>query len=158
MKQDESALVHEAVRHASEQLSRSGQLFPAAYMLVRRNPQTGAPLTHPTAIGMACEKPFTSHDDYLEFLALLRTEATRLEAIAVALGGEAEAEIEGDPRGRAAARERVFYLRIEDGAGVHHLHAAIERTAGGGMKLGTLFDAGAAADDLPEPLLPPVFS
>jgi hypothetical protein len=127
-------------------------------MLVLRNPQTGAMLTYPTAIGMACEKPFGSHAEYLEFLAMLRTEAMRLAAIAVALGGEAEAEIEGDPRGRAASRQRVFYLRIEDGDGVHHLHAELERAPGGGMKLGTLFDAGAAADDLPEPLLPRVLS
>jgi hypothetical protein len=154
MKQDETALVREAVRAAAERLNQGQQLLPAAYMLVQRNPQTGAMLTYPTAIGMACEKPFGSQAEYLEFLAMLRTEAKRLQAVAVALGGEAEAEIESDAGGRAPQRQRVFYLRVEDAAGVHHLHAAIERTSSGGVKLGTLFDAGDAADDLPEPLLP----
>jgi hypothetical protein len=151
MKQDETALVKEAVRVAAERLDRGERLLPAAYMLVQRNPQTGAPLTYPTAIGLACEKPFASQAEYVEFLAMLRTEAKRLEATAVALGGEAEAEIES---ARGLQLQRVFYLRVEDAAGVHHLHAAIERTTAGGVTLGTLFDAGAAADDLPEPLLP----
>src|SRR4051812_6152304 len=134
MKQDESALVREAVRQASERLVRGEQLLPAAYMLVRRNPQTGALLTYPTAIGMAIDKAFESEAEYLEFLKRLRAEAKRLDAIAVALGGEAEAEIEG---ARGPSRKRVFYLRVEDSAGVHHLHAAIENA-----KLGTLYDAG----------------
>jgi hypothetical protein len=151
MKQDETALVREAVRHAAERLNKGEPLLSAAYMLVRRNPQTGAPLTYPTAIGMAVEKPFASQADYLDFLSSLRGEAKRLDAIAVALGGEAEAEIDG---ASGPSKKRVFYLRVEDGAGVHHLHAAIETAPGGGMKLGTLFDAGAVPDDLPEPLLP----
>jgi hypothetical protein len=154
MKQDETALVREAMRVASERVHRGERLLPAAYMLVRCNPQTGAALTYPTAIGMAREKPFASQAEYLEFLAMLRAEAKRLQAIAVALGGEAEAEIESDASGRAPQRQRVFYLRVEDAAGVHHLHAAIENTSSGGVRLGTLFDAGDAADDLPEPLLP----
>lgn len=151
MKQDESALVKEAMRYASERLQRGQRIMPAAYMLVRRNPQTGAVMTHPTAIGMAIEKPFASQADYLEFLKTLRTEAQRLDAVAVALGGEAEAEIDGGSA--RASRQRVFYVRVEDAAGVHHLHAAIE-SAGSTEKLGTLFDAGDADDDLPEPLLP----
>jgi hypothetical protein len=151
MKQDETALVREAVRHASDRLNSGQRLLPAAYMLVRRNPQTGATLTYPTAVGMAVEKPFASQADYLDFLSSLRTEAKRLDAIAVALGGEAEAEIDG---ARGPSTKRVFYLRVEDAAGVHHLHAAIEAAPAGGMKLGTLFDAGAVPDDLPEPLLP----
>jgi hypothetical protein len=151
MQQDETALVREAVRQASERLNRGERLLPAAYMLVRRNPQTGALLTYPTAIGMAVEKPFKSQAEYLEFLHSLRSEAKRLQAVAVALGGEAEAEIEG---GRGPSTKRVFYLRVEDSAGVHHLHAAIEMAASGGTILGTLFDAGEVPDDLPEPLLP----
>jgi hypothetical protein len=145
MRHDESALVREAMRHASERLTRGEKLLPAAYMLVRRNPQTGAVLTYPTAIGMAIEKPFESQAEYSEFLKTLRAEAKRLEAIAVAIGGEAEAEIEA---ARGPSRKRVFYLRIEDGEGIHHLHAAIENA-----KLGTLYDAGDVPDDLPEPLL-----
>ncbi|HET6334756.1 MAG TPA: hypothetical protein VFG30_16145 [Polyangiales bacterium] len=145
MQHDESALVREAMRHASERLARGEKLLPAAYMLVRRNPQTGAVLTYPTAIGMAIEKPFESQAEYFEFLKTLRAEAKRLEAIAVAIGGEAEAEIEA---ARGPSRKRVFYLRIEDGEGIHHLHAPIEN-----VKLGTLYDAGDVPDDLPEPLL-----
>jgi hypothetical protein len=149
MQQDETALVKEALRHAREALAKGARISPAAYMLVRCNPQTGALLTHPTAIGMAQEKPFESPADYLEFLSTLRAEARRLQAIAVAIGGEAQAEIEGQAKPR-----RVFYLRIEDADGVHQLHAPIERSASGWEQLGELVDAGDAADDLPEPLLP----
>lgn len=152
MKHDESALVKEAMRYASERIAQGQRILPSAYMLVRRNPQTGAELTYPTAIGMAIDKPFEKSADYLEFLKTLRAEAKRLDAVAVALGGEAEAEIESGSTGKAS-RRRVFYLRVEDGEGIHHLHAAIERK-GSTEKLGTLFDSEGAVDDLPEPLLP----
>jgi len=149
MQQDETALVKEALRQARETLARGDRLLPAAYMLVQCNPQTGAPLTYPTAIGMNVDKPFESADAYREFVATLREEARRLRAIAVAIGGEARAEVEGEAKPRA-----VFYLRIEDADGVHHLHAPIERAPSGQTRLGTLVDAGDAPDDLPEPLLP----
>jgi len=151
MRHDETALVREAVRQAEATLQRGARLLPAAYMLVRRNPQTGAPLTHPTAIGSAVDKAFTKREDYLAFVATLRVEAKRLDAIAVALGGEAQAEVEGSS-GRTSLK-RVFYLRVEDGDGVHYLHAPIERAPNGGEKLGTLMDSGESSDDLPEPLL-----
>lgn len=154
MRQNESALVREALRQAESRLATGQDLMPAAYMLVQRNPQTGAVLTYPTAIGLVCEKPFESEAAYLEFLAKLRSEAKRLQALAVALGGQAEAEI--DSGTRSPEVRRVFYLRVEDAAGVHHLHAAIEKSESGGLKLGTLFDSGAASDDLAEPLLPAV--
>jgi hypothetical protein len=145
MRQDETALVREALRQAQERLERGQAVLPAAYMLVRINPQTGAALTHPTAVGLTCDAPFESPEAYHEFVASVREEARRLQASAVAISGEAEAEIEG-----AGELQRVFYMRVEDADGVHHLHAAIE--AGG--KLGALYDAGAAEDDLVEPLLP----
>lgn len=145
MRQDETALVREALRQAQECLERGRPVLPAAYMLVRVNPQTGAPLTHPTAVGLTCDGPFESSEAYHEFVASVRDEARRLQASAVAISGEAEAEIEG-----AGQLQRVFYMRVEDGDGVHHLHAAIED----GGKLGPLYDAGAADDDLAEPLLP----
>ena len=148
MQHDETALVKEALRQARERLSNGQRLLPCAYMLVRMNPQTGAPLTYPTAIGMQYEKQFENAAAYLEFVGILRDEAKRLSAIAVALGGEAEAEVEGESRPR-----RVFYLRVEDADGVHHLHAPIEHSATG-VRLGSLVDAGDAPDDLPEPLLP----
>jgi hypothetical protein len=151
MRQDETALVREAVRQAEATLARGGRLLPAAYMLVRRNPQTGAPLTHPTAIGSAVETAFAKREDYLAFVGTLRVEAKRLDAIAVALGGEAQAEVEAKD-GRISLR-RVFYLRVEDSDGVHYLHAVIERSAQGAEKLGPLLDSGESSDDLPEPLL-----
>lgn len=149
MQHDETALVREAMHQARQALSAGARILPAAYMLVRCNPQTGAPLTYPTAIGMQQDKPFESPAAYLEFLTTLRAEARRLSAVAVAISGEAEAEVEGEARPR-----RVFYLRIEDAEGVHRLHAPIERTSSGEALLGSLVDAGEVPDDLPEPLLP----
>lgn len=149
MQHDETALVREAMHQAGKALASGTRIFPAAYMLVRCNPQTGAPLTYPTAIGLQHDKPFESPEAYLEFIGVLRAEARRLSAVAVAISGEAEAEVEGEARPR-----RVFYLRIEDAAGIHHLHAPIERTASGDARLGSLVDTGDAPDDLPEPLLP----
>jgi hypothetical protein len=153
MKQDETVLVREALHQAQESLRRNGRLLPGAYMLVRCNPQTGALLTYPTAIATTCDRPFGSRTEYLEFLQLVRREAKRLQAVAVALGGEAEAEIEPGPAA-AQAKQLVFYLRVEDAQGVHHLHAVLERDALGQAKLGPLLDAGDASDDLTEPLLP----
>jgi hypothetical protein len=152
MKHDESALVKQALQAAREQLAQSGRLLPAAYMLVANNPQTGARLTHPTAIAAQRDAPFTSAADYQEFLALLRSEARRLAAMAVAIAGEAEAEIETE---RGPAVRRVFYLRIEDQHGVEQLHAAIENVQGGGVKLGPLLsDPGNVGDLVEEPILP----
>lgn len=151
MKHDESALVKQALRAAREQLAQRGRLLPAAYMLVANNPQTGAPLTHPTALASERETPFSSAGEYQEFLGLLRAEAKRLGALAVALAGEAEAEIETSS---GPARRRVWYLRIEDQQGVEQLHAAIEADEGGGLRLGQLLaDPGSVEDLLDEPLL-----
>jgi len=155
MQQDESALVNQALRDAREQLARRGRILPAAYMLVRNNPQTGAPLTFPTAIGSVREAPFASRAEYDAFLAQLRSEALRLHAVAVALAGEAEAEIEA-AGGRAATR-RVFYLRVEDQLGVEQLHAPIEADGKGegGQRLGQLLADAGASDMLAQRLLPP---
>jgi hypothetical protein len=138
MRQDETALVKEALRDARDQLARSGRVLPATYMLVTRNPQTGAALTYPTALA-AQQQTFASQAEYLEYLEELRAEAQRLGALAIALAREAQAEIEG---GRIA---RVLYLRIEDRDGIHQLHATIERTERG-LELGPLL-ASADVDD-----------
>ncbi len=151
MQQDESALVKEAKQHAAASLDHSGRVPLAAYMLVRRNPQTGAPLTHATALGAELPQPIASRKDYLEILALLRAEARRLDAMAIALCGEAEAEIE--ERGQLALR-RVFFVRIEDRDGVHHLHAAIDSAADGQRRIGQLLASSGAEDDVDQPLLP----
>jgi hypothetical protein len=151
MRQDETSLVNQAVDQARETLARSGRVLPAAYMLVTRNPQTSAPLAQPTAIGTQLEAPLSSHADYQELLVSLREEAARLAALAVVLCGEALAEI--DDAG-ALSQRRVFFVRIEDQEGVHHLHAAIESASGGGPRLGTLMASPDASDDVDAPLLP----
>lgn len=153
MQQDESALVREAKQHAAASLARGGRVPMAAYMLVRRNPQTGAPLTHATALGAELPQPIASRKDYLEILGVLRAEARRLDAMAIALCGEADAEIE--EHGTLALR-RVFFVRIEDREGVHHLHAAIESSADGQRQLGQLLASSGAQDDVDQPLLPTV--
>jgi hypothetical protein len=153
MQQDESALVKQAVAQARKELARAGRALPAAYMLVQRNPQTGAPLMNPTAIGTQLEKPLASHEEYAEFLRTLRAEAARLAAIAIALCGEAQAEIED---GDQVTARRVLFVRVEDRAGVHHLHASIEHDADGGVVLGTLQSTTDAEDDVDAPLLPAV--
>jgi len=144
-------LVKQAEEHARASLERTGRVLPGAYMLVRRNPQTGAPLQHPTAIGTELDEPLKSRAAYEEWLSTVRQEALRLDAFAVALAGEAQAEIE--EHGRVVSR-RVFFVRVEDSDGVHHMHAVIEPDAYGGLKLGTLLLTPGAADDVLAPLLP----
>jgi hypothetical protein len=151
VKQDETALVKQAQEHAKSALARTGRVLPAAYMLVRRNPQTGALLTHPTAIGTELDSPFESREAYEELLDTVRSEAKRLDAFAVALCGEAEAEIE--EKGRIVMR-RVFFVRVEDQDGVHHMHARIEPGKYGEVRIGDLLLTPGATDDVDEPLLP----
>ena len=150
MKHDESALVKQALHEAREQLKGRGRVMPAAYMLVRNNPQTGAPLTHPTAIGATRDAPFASPEEFSEFIAQLRTEIVRLDAAAVALSGEAEAEIESSS---GSSKRRVWYVRIEDAQGVEQLHAPIEPDGQGGHKLGKLLADAGAVDMLDAPFL-----
>lgn len=151
VEQDETSLVKQALRQAAEALANTGRVLPAAYMLVRRNPQTAAPLSVPTAVGMQLESPLTSHADYVELLSTLREEAARLSAVAVALCGEAQAEIESDG---GVSMKRVFFVRIEDRDGVHHMHAEIQAGPDGRSKLGTLLASPDASDDVDAPLLP----
>lgn len=144
MKHDESALVKQALRDAREQLANNERLLPTAYMLVRNNPQTGAPLTNPTALAWQRDEPFASREEYDEFLAQLRAEITRLAALAVAIGGEAQAEVES---GGKMITRRVFMLRVEDRDGVEQLHAPIEADDHGELRIGTLL-ADAGAEDI----------
>lgn len=150
MKHDESALVKQALQDAREQLQRKGKILPAAYMLVSNNPQTGAPLTYPTAIGSVRDEPFKSQDEYEAFIAMLRGEVARLGAVAVALTGEAKAEIETS---RGVEMRRVFYVRMEDLDGVEQLHAPIDGDANGHAQLGKLLADAGASDVLSERLL-----
>jgi hypothetical protein len=157
MKHDESALVKQALREAREQLQARGHIFPATYLLVRNNPQTGAPLTNLTAVGSTRDAPFAKPEEFAEFLVQLRTEIARLGAVAVALSGEAEAEIESGAGGDSTPtkRSRVWYVRIEDSQGVEQLHAAIEPDGKGGQRIGKLLADAGAVDMLDSPLLPP---
>jgi hypothetical protein len=147
MQQDETALVKEALRDARDQLAKTGRVLPATYMLVTRNPQTGALLTFPTALA-AQQQSFASQAEYLEYLGELRAEAQRLGALAIALAREAQAEIEG------GQVRRVLYLRVEDREGIHQLHAPIERTARG-LELGALLASSEVDDGIGERLLTP---
>lgn len=83
-------------------------------------------------------------------MAQLRTESVRLDAAAVALSGEAEAEIEASS---GSSKRRVWYVRIEDAQGVEQLHAAIEPDDRGGHRLGKLLADAGAVDMLDTPLL-----
>jgi hypothetical protein len=150
MKHDESALVKQALREAREQLHARGRIFPSTYMLIRNNPQTGAPLANLTAVGTTHDAPFATPQDFAEFLQQLRSEIARLGAVAVALSGEAEAEIEASS---GPSKRRVWYVRIEDSQGVEQLHAAIEPDGKGGHRLGKLLADAGAADMLDSPLL-----
>jgi hypothetical protein len=150
MKHDESALVKQALRDAREQLQARGRILPGAYMLVRKNPQTGAPLTHPTAIGSVLEQPLASPGEFAEFVEQLRGESARLAAVAVAFGAEAEAEIE---TASGSAVKRVWYLRVEDEQGMEQLHAVIETEGDGPPRLGKLMADAGATDLLGAPLL-----
>lgn len=150
MKHDESALVKQALHEAREQLRARGRILPAAYMLVRNNPQTGARLTHPTALGATRDAPFANAQEFSEFVAQLRAESGRLDALAVAFSGEAEAEIESSS---GSSTRRVWYVRIEDQQGVEQLHAPIEPDGQGGHRLGKLLADAGADDMLDTPLL-----
>ena len=151
MRHDESALVKQALRDAREQLARTGHAMPGAYMLVTHNPQTGAPLTHPTAIGSQRDAPFRAREEYVEFLNSLRAEARRLRALAIVIAGEAEAEVETT---QGSTLRRVLYVRVEDQLGVQQLHAPIEPDPTGALAVGELFADPDTADELDARLLP----
>lgn len=150
MRHDESALVKQAVKDAREQLARSSRILPAAYLLVANNPQTGAPLMNPTAIASMRDEPFKSQEDYDGFLTMLKGEIARLNALAVALTGEATAEVETS---RGVEKRRVFYVRMEDAQGVEQLHAPIDKDELGTARLGALLADAGASDVLSERLL-----
>lgn len=150
MKQDESTLVKQAQEHARTELQEHGTVRPSAYMLVHRNPQTGAPLTHPTAIATQLEGEEGGDGAFAEFVATVRAEADRLQASAVAISGEAEAEIELS--GRAETR-RVVLIRLETPDGVELMHAAVEED-GARPRLGPFMASGEAEDDISDSMIP----
>ncbi|MDD9943730.1 MAG: hypothetical protein OXU20_21995 [Myxococcales bacterium] len=140
MKQDERSVVREAQRHAQQDLLHEGFIRPAVFMLVRCNPQTGAPMSRPAAIGHVLDG--SSEDgEHTAWLDAIRSEAKRLGALAVALCVEAEAEVDD---GQSL---RVAMIHVEDEHGLEVLHAPIDRT-GVGARIGTFVAlAGAEASE-----------
>jgi len=123
-------VVRMAQNHAQTELAERGHIRPGIFMLVTRNPQTGGTLSQPTAIGSVLEEGFADADDQLAFLQGIRNEATRLEAQAVALCLQADAELADQ-----ATPLPVAVVHIEDSAGVTVLHAPIEAHPAG-LQLG----------------------
>jgi hypothetical protein len=152
MKHDEESLIKEALAQAKTELSRFGRVRPGAFMLVQNNPQTGARLTHPTGLGTVLEETPVTGEALDTFIAGVRTEAARLDALAVALSAEAEAELE---RNGKVEMKRVLLIRMEDQDGVHILHAPIDAQLDGGLGLGELMasEGSEGLDELGEPLL-----
>jgi len=148
MEQDEATVVRHAQDAIAGSLRDYGQVLPGAVMLVRRDAETGEELPSPRAIGMIEEHPFGSEEEMELFIGGLRAEAIRLDAIAVALLGEASAEVDDD-----GAPRRVALIRMEDRTGVQLMHAPIE-TTGPFSKAGDFVASPEAPDILEHPLLP----
>jgi hypothetical protein len=142
MQHDEQSLVREAHAAAKQQVETTGHVLPAAYLLTRVNPQTGAELTYPTAIASVFETPLQSQDDMQALVQSIKDEAKRLRALAVVFCAEAEVQL--DDAGRDL--RRVAMLRVEDQGGVQLVHAEI--VAGEtGFSLGPLMTTN--VDELP---------
>lgn len=121
MQHDEQSLVREAHAAAKQQVEATGHVLPAAYLLTRINPQTGAELTYPTAVASVSETPLRSQQDMQELVRVIREEARRLRALAVVFCAEAEVVL--DDSGRDI--RRVAMVRMEDHEGVQLMHAEI---------------------------------
>lgn len=124
-KQSPLTVVRMAQDHAKTELEEHGRIRPGVFMLVACNPQTGAALTQPAAIGTVVEEGFKDEEDQQEFLDGVRAEAKRLQAQAAAICVQAEAEVEGKDRALSVA-----LIHIEDADGITLLHAPIERKNG----------------------------
>lgn len=151
MQHDETSLVREAQQVIEEQLAHEGRVLPAAFMLIRRNPQTLGRLTHPTAVSSVRPEPFADADDARSFVTRIREEAAKLEALAVAISGEALAEIETEEGVQA---QRVAWIRIDDRDGSHHLHAHIDIEPNGDIALSNYVQSQPSEDEIGEPLVP----
>ena len=121
-KQGALTVVRMAQEHAQNELIERGQIRPGVFMLVSRNPQTGAELSQVAAIGTVLENGFVSEEERDEFLGDIRGEAQRLAASAIALCLQAQAEVEGQEQPLPVA-----VIHIEDQVGVTLLHAPFER-------------------------------
>lgn len=151
MEQDETTLIREAQQVIEEQLAQEGRVLPAAFMLIRRNPQTLGRLTHPTAVSSVRPEPFADADEARAFVAQIREEAAKLDARAVAISGEALAEIETE---QGVQAQRVAWIRIDDRDGAHHLHAHIDIEPNGDIILSNYFQSQPSEDEIGEPLVP----
>lgn len=144
---DERVVVRHAQDAAAASLRDHGAVLPGAVMLVLRDPHSEQPLSEPHAIGMMEPEPLADEEAMQSFLGGLRAEAQRLHARAVALVGEAGAEVEG------GGSRRVALIRMEDATGVQLMHAPIE-VRGGQPTLGDFVASPEAPDILEHPLLP----
>lgn len=118
MQQDAHTVVREAQRHAQMDLEHQGSVRPAVFMLVARDPETGADLPQAAAIGSIAEGPDV---DRAEWFDGIRAEAGRLGATVVAVCMGVEAEVEGGKRVPAAV------VHVEDEAGAELLMAPVAR-------------------------------
>lgn len=146
---DERVVVRHAQDAVAASLSEHGIVLPGAVMLVSLDPQDESPLPAPQAIGMMEPAPLVGEDEMVSFVGGLRAEAHRLHARAVALLGEAGAQVEG----RGGGEQRVALIRMEDATGVQLMHAPIE-VRGGVAKAGDFVASPEAPDILDHPLLP----
>lgn len=145
-------VVRMAQNHAQTELTEQGSIRPGVFMLVLRNPQTDGRLSQPAAIGSIREEPFATADDQVSFLQDIRTEAARLEAQAIALCVQGEAELTD-----RATPLPVAVIHIEDTAGTTVLHAPIERDASG-LRLGAFMSLEGADAREASGIEPPLLS
>ena len=143
MEQDERTVILQAQDAARQSLLEHGRVLPAAVMLVQIDPISEVRLDVRRAIRMGEDKPFETEEQFEAFVGGLRAEALRLQATAVALIGEAAADIvDGAPR-------RVALIRHEDATGVQLMHAPID-----GNRTGDFMPSPEAPDILDQPILP----
>jgi len=162
MVQDERTVVRQAQNATQQSLQQHGRVLPGAVMLVQRDPATEAVLDAPTALAMSEAQPFKDADALELFIGGLRAEAARLDALAIAIIGEAAAEIEeaaaeieAATGSEGAAPRRVALIRMEDRSGIQQLHAPIERQPSGDWRVGDFVASPEAPDILEHPILLP---
>ncbi len=148
MEQDERTVVRQAQNVVQQSLREHGRVLPGAVILAHHDPESGEPLPAPAALAMSEDKPFEDEAAFELFVGGLRAETRRLGATAIALIGEAGAEVEGSEGVR-----RVALIRMEDRGGVQLLHAPIELQPDGGMLAGDFVASPEAPDILEHPIL-----
>ena len=147
------SLVRRAQGQAAQDLATLGYVRTTVFLLTQvvteesdEKPQPQ--LLEPQLLASTVEERFASHDDFADFLASVRNEVRRLGASVVLISGEATAELDD------GGSTRVALIRIEDGDGIHLLHADIFVAHDGMAQLGTFSISRGAEDGLGGPILP----